>query len=104
MFTSVSGSLKKYAEFKGRATRKEFWLFVLFMYLASFFGGLVDGFAGTEFVGSLVFMGLIIPYVAVAVRRMHDAGRSGWFMLVPFYNFVLTLTPSVPSDENSASE
>ena len=104
MFTSVSGSLKKYAEFKGRATRKEFWLFVLFMYLASFIGGLVDGFAGTEFVGSLVFMGLIIPYVAVAVRRMHDAGKSGWFMLVPFYNFVLTLTPSVPSDENSASE
>lgn len=104
MFTSVSSSLKKYAEFKGRATRKEFWLFVLFMYLASFIGGLVDGFAGTEFVGSLVFMGLIIPYVAVAVRRMHDAGKSGWFMLVPFYNFVLTLTPSVPSDENSASE
>ena len=104
MFKSISNSLNKYTDFKGRATRSEFWYFVLFMYLASFFGGIVDGFAGTEFVGSLVFIGLVIPYIAVAVRRMHDAGKSGWFMLVPFYNFVLTLTPSVPADEDTKSE
>lgn len=104
MFKSISKSLSQYADFKGRATRSEFWYFVLFMYLASFFGGVVDGFAKTEFFGSLVFFGLVIPYIAVAVRRMHDAGKNGWFMLIPFYNFVLTLTPSVPADENTESE
>lgn len=104
MFTSVSGSLKKYTDFSGRATRREFWLFVLFMYLASFIGGIIDGLAGTEFVGSLVILALLIPYIAVAVRRMHDAGKSGWFMMVPFYNFILALTPSVPVDTSSSNE
>jgi uncharacterized membrane protein YhaH (DUF805 family) len=51
---------------------------------------------GTDFVGNLVFLGLILPYISCAVRRMHDAGKSGWFMIIPFYNLILALSPSVP--------
>lgn len=99
MFASISGSLKKYADFSGRATRKEFWFFVLFLYIASFVAGIVDGLAGTDFVASIVLVGLVLPYIAVAVRRMHDTGKSGWFMLVPFYNLILALTPSIQSED-----
>ena len=101
MFNSIAGSLKKYVDFQGRATRKEFWLFVLFMYVSAFIGGIVDGLAGTNFVGSLVVLGLILPYLAVAVRRMHDVGKSGWFMFVPFYNLVLACTANKATEPTS---
>lgn len=96
MFSSFIGSLNKYVDFSGRATRKEFWSFVFFYYLVIFLAGIVDGILGVDFVGNLVFLGLILPYISCAVRRMHDAGKSGWFMIVPFYNLILALTPSIP--------
>lgn len=102
MFTSISGSLKKYADFSGRATRKEFWLFVLFLYITEFIAGFIDGLAGTEFVANIVLVGLLLPYIAVAARRMHDVGKSGWFMLIPFYNLILAFTPSIPNPESNA--
>lgn len=96
MFSSFIGSLNKYVDFSGRATRKEFWSFVFFYYLVIFLAGIVDGILRVDFVGNLVFLGLILPYISCAVRRMHDAGKSGWFMIVPFYNLILALTPSIP--------
>jgi len=96
MFNTFKGSLGKYADFSGRATRKEFWTFVLFMYLSAFLAGIADGLIGTDFIGNLVVVGLLLPYISCAARRMHDAGKSGWFMIVPFYNLILALSPSVP--------
>jgi uncharacterized membrane protein YhaH (DUF805 family) len=100
MFNSISGSLKKYVDFQGRATRKEFWLFVLFVYAAASIGGIIDGLVGTGFIGSLIVLALILPYLAVAVRRMHDVGKAGWFILVPFYNLILACTASIPTETN----
>lgn len=96
MFNTFKGSLEKYVDFSGRATRKEFWTFVLFMYLSAFLAGIADGLIGTEFIGILVVLGLFLPYISCAARRMHDVGKSGWFMVVPFYNLILALSPSVP--------
>ena len=96
MFSTFTGSLKKYVDFSGRATRKEFWTFVFFYYLAAIVGGLVDGFIGTDFVGNLLVAGLTLPYISCAARRMHDVGKSGWFIIVPFYNLILALSPSIP--------
>jgi uncharacterized membrane protein YhaH (DUF805 family) len=96
MLNTFMGSLKKYVDFSGRATRKEFWTYVFFYYLLSFSAGLIDGFLQLDFVGSLVVLGLTIPYISCAARRMHDVGKSGWFMIVPIYNFILALTPTVP--------
>jgi uncharacterized membrane protein YhaH (DUF805 family) len=95
MFNTFKGSLEKYVDFSGRATRKEFWTFVLFMYLSAFLAGIADGLIGTEFIGNLVVLGLFLPYISCAARRMHDVGKSGWFMIVPFYNLILALSPSV---------
>jgi uncharacterized membrane protein YhaH (DUF805 family) len=96
MFNTFKGSLEKYVDFSGRATRKEFWTFVLFMYLSAFLAGIADGLIGTEFIGNLVVLGLFLPYISCAARRMHDVGKSGWFMIVPVYNLILALSPSVP--------
>jgi uncharacterized membrane protein YhaH (DUF805 family) len=102
MINSVTDSLKKYVDFQGRATRKEFWLFVLFFYISAFVGGIIDGLAGTDFIGNLILLALILPYLAVAVRRMHDVGKAGWFILIPIYNFVLACTASVPTQSNES--
>jgi uncharacterized membrane protein YhaH (DUF805 family) len=102
MFTSISGSLKKYADFSGKATRKEFWLFVLFLYITSFVTGFIDGLAGTDFIANIAILALLLPYIAVAARRMHDVGKSGWFMLVPIYNVILALTPSATTEETKS--
>ena len=100
MIDSVRGSLMKYVDFQGRATRKEFWFFVLFLYLATFVGGFIDGLAGTDFIGDLILLSLILPYLAVAVRRMHDVGKAGWYILIPIYNVILACTASSPTQSN----
>ncbi|NRD21568.1 DUF805 domain-containing protein [Winogradskyella eckloniae] len=78
-----------YANFTGRARRQEYWMFVLFNILFAFATVLVAGalvamteigaFAGIYFI---YILGVIIPSLAVAVRRLHDIGKSGWFYLV----------------------
>ena len=89
-------ALKKYATFSGRARRKEFWYFLLFLYIAIFAAAFIDGALGTEFIMMIVYLGLIVPYFVVAVRRMHDVGKSGWFILIPIYNIILAATDSEP--------
>jgi uncharacterized membrane protein YhaH (DUF805 family) len=88
--------LKNYANFEGRARRKEYWMFVLFNAIIGFILGLVDGVAfGTNELGTfgLIYnLAVLVPTIAVAVRRMHDVGKSGWFMLIPIYNFILAVT------------
>jgi len=83
--------LKKYAEFNGRSRRTEYWMFVLFNFLAilvlAALGGV--GIAISEDYGGILFVPLgiyvlavLIPGLAVAVRRLHDTGKSGWLLLV----------------------
>ncbi len=80
--------LKKYAVFNGRARRKEYWLFVLFNMLISFVLGFIDGAAGLTaesgwgLLGGLYTLVVLIPSIAVSVRRLHDTNRSGWWMLI----------------------
>jgi uncharacterized membrane protein YhaH (DUF805 family) len=104
MFSLIGSSLKKYVDFQGRATRKEFWSFFLFFYFVAFVAGGIDGFMGTEFVGSVAILALFLPYLAVAVRRMNDAGKNGWFILIPVYNFILLCTPSKPESSSQTPE
>ena len=77
------GCWKKYAEFSGRARRKEFWMFVLFNFLVSIAVGIVDGILGTNgALGGLYSLAVLIPSLAVAARRLHDTDRSGWWQLI----------------------
>ena len=83
--------LKKYAVFEGRARRKEYWFFVLFNVLVSMALGFVDWLTGNinpdtglGLLSGIYGLGVMIPGMAVSVRRLHDTGRSGWWLLITF--------------------
>jgi uncharacterized membrane protein YhaH (DUF805 family) len=91
MMDYVKQVFSKYADFKGRARRSEYWYFRLFNFLvliALYVPVLALVLADSKLVFlplvlmGLYFMGAIIPNLAVAVRRLHDTGRSGWFYLL----------------------
>ena len=88
-----------YANFTGRARRKEYWMFVLFHILFVYGGMAVLGgiaFAiESPFIMLLIYIYIfatMIPALAVGVRRMHDVGKSGWYLLIPIYSFVLAVS------------
>ena len=85
---AVQKCLQNYAVFQGRAPRSEFWYFFIFYVAANFLGNLI-----ADFVGTLVTLGLLLPYISVGVRRMHDRNKSGWYLLIPLFNFYLAATP-----------
>jgi uncharacterized membrane protein YhaH (DUF805 family) len=89
---AISDGFKRYADFSGVSTRSQYWFFILGTTIISF---IVQGLLG-DFGGNLFTIATIIPTIAVAVRRMHDVGKSGWFILIPFYNFILLVTPTKP--------
>ena len=82
--------LKMYAEFKGRARRKEYWFFILFIFMINFILGFIGGVAHIDvsIITSLITLGFFIPNIAVGVRRMHDSDHSGWWLLLPIVNLV----------------
>ena len=86
-------ALKKYADFNGRARRKEFWYFILFFYilvfLAAFIGGALHIGLGLYYICVLA---CLVPSISVAVRRMHDVGKSGWYCIIPIYSLILACT------------
>lgn len=96
---AVKSVLTKYADFNGRARRSEYWWFFLFNVILSFVTGFIDESispGGVGMIGLVVSLGLLIPGIAVAVRRMHDVGKSGWFILIPIYNLILSCTDGEP--------
>ena len=103
---SIRTCMRKYVNFSGRATRSEFWWFYLFTVLvnlvatsqaSSFVPTLLDGQDMTEnessyflnnffflYLSTITSLILLLPSLAVAVRRLHDVGRSGWWILIAF--------------------
>jgi uncharacterized membrane protein YhaH (DUF805 family) len=103
--------LKKYATFSGRARRKEYWMFVLFNIIFSIVATVIDNLLGTTqesgygILSSIYSLAVLLPGLAVSVRRLHDIGKSGWWLfiaLIPLIGaiwlLVLTVTDSQPGD------
>jgi len=102
---------KKYAAFSGRARRREFWFYHLFYFLIFFvivlvvamITGVLQGLAGQttyddqlgEALSGIWLLAFLIPSLAVAVRRLHDIGLSGWWMLIAFVPLLGNLTLTV---------
>ena len=103
--------LKKYAVFSGRARRKEYWMFVLFNFIFGLVASLIDlgigllTFAvfGFGILSILYAVAVFVPGLAVSVRRLHDVGKSGWYLLIilipiagPIWLLVLVCMDSQP--------
>lgn len=74
---AISTCLSRYATFSGRASRPEFWWFFLFQILASVAASMLG-----DTVAALASLALLLPALAVGVRRLHDIGKSGWWQLL----------------------
>ena len=101
-------SLRKYAVFDGRAHRTEFWLFFLFSFIISFFLGVIVGLVGSLwFITTLYALAVLIPGLAVSVRRLHDTNRSGWWILtglVPILGWIALLIFYVEDSRPGANQ
>lgn len=79
---AVRAALSKYATFSGRSRRSEYWWFALFNVIVSFVGAGVDAAVGRPLFQFVVALALLLPNLAVLVRRLHDTNRSGWWVLI----------------------
>jgi uncharacterized membrane protein YhaH (DUF805 family) len=104
MFQSIAMTFSKYFDFKGRASRKEFWTFYIFLLLLlttlQLSEGILSGVGLGAFNGLANIVSLItfIPNISCAVRRIRDTGKNVWFALFPIVNFILLFFPSAPQE------
>lgn len=107
--------LKRYADFQGRSRRMEFWMWILFTVIVAIVLGFIDGMLGFRFgpssstyyssggaagfstfssigiLGALWSLATLIPNIAVAMRRLHDTDRTGWWLLLPVIPYIIGL-------------
>ena len=104
--------LNKYATFSGRARRSEYWWWYLFVTIVFVVAGILDNAIGLTYsdltiggrwIATIALIVFLIPNLAVSVRRLHDTGRSGWWLLIgliPIIGFVVLLYFFVLDSEN----
>jgi len=86
---SISTCFSKYADFSGRASRSEFWWWALFVFLGSAVTGVIS-----QMLSAVFSLAILLPYLAVAARRLHDTDRSGWLLLlnlIPLIGWIVLL-------------
>ena len=99
--TAVKTCFSKYADFNGRASRSEYWWFVLAEVIVLIVASLIH-----QYVYFIAALGFLMPALAVGARRLHDIGKSGWLqllMLIPIVNLVLIyfyVQPTQPETNN----
>ena len=107
-------ALKQYADFKGRARRKEYWMFILFNIIFAFLAALIDNIVGTaspELGYGLFYivygLAVFIPGLAVTVRRLHDVGKSGWMyfiILIPIIGIIWFIILMIKDSEPGSNK
>jgi uncharacterized membrane protein YhaH (DUF805 family) len=79
---AISDGFSKYATFSGRSSRSAYWWWTLFYFLVIIGASIIDAAANTPVIAILVWLGFILPNLAVLVRRLHDTDRTGWWVLI----------------------
>lgn len=106
--------VKHYADFSGRANRKQFWLYALWLVVVYIVIGILSAALGEKAgnaVIALVWLALIVPNLAMIVRRLHDTDRSGWWVLISFLPligglilFVFEVLPGTPGENRFGNQ
>ncbi len=97
-------SFENYGNFNGRARRSEFWYFHLFYFISLVVSGAISVLTGLIFLLGITWLAFIIPLITVGVRRMHDVGKSGWYIFFPFYSMILALSEGDKGDNYYGSD
>lgn len=99
--------LKKYVVFEGRARRTEYWVFNLISFVISLVLSVIDNALSLGFLASLYGLAVLLPSLAVTVRRLHDTNRSGWWILIsliPFIGWIVLLVFMLMDSDPQANE
>jgi uncharacterized membrane protein YhaH (DUF805 family) len=91
---AVRDGFDHYVNFEGRASRSSFWWWVLFTFIVGVVANILDAAIDATIFSIIVGLGLILPNLSKAIRRLHDTGRTGWWLLiilVPLIGFIVLL-------------
>lgn len=98
-------TLKKFADFAGRARRREFWMFFLITMIICIVLGIINGFITEHpILPGLFLLAILLPNIAVIIRRLHDIGKSGlWalLLLIPFVGLIILIFACIDSQPGS---
>src|SRR3954453_14808632 len=99
---AIKDGFGKYLTFSGRSSRSAYWYWALFAFLVGIVATLIDLAIGSRIVSVITTLALLLPGIAVGFRRLHDVGRSGWWILialVPLIGLIVLLVFALqPSD------
>ena len=101
LLDSINDALRRFVDFKGRSNRKQYLSFVLFYILVDLFINFVN--PNSVNINAVIMGALTVPLLAVQIRRSHDVGKSGWWILVPFYSIYLMFKESIPEEPKDTS-
>jgi uncharacterized membrane protein YhaH (DUF805 family) len=79
---AISSGFSNYVNFNGRASRSEYWFWTLFAVLVGIVTQIIDMVIGAPITNVIAGLGLLLPGIAVSVRRLHDLDRTGWWLLI----------------------
>ncbi len=99
---AIKDGFGKYVMFSGRSSRSAYWYWALFAFLVGVVATIIDLAIGTRIVSVITSLALLLPGLAVAFRRLHDTGRSAWWILialVPFVGFIVLIVFMVQPSE-----
>ncbi len=91
---AISSGFSNYVKFSGRAVRSEYWYWVLFTVLGNIVAEIIDAVLGITAINPLFGLAIILPSIAVAIRRLHDLDRSGWWIfigLIPLIGWIVLI-------------
>lgn len=103
----IISTWKNFRDFSGRSGRREFWMFFLFNLVVTIVLSALDRalwHGDTQILGFVYSLAVIVPGLAVAVRRLHDTGRSGWWALlgiIPFLNLILLVLCALRGEDGT---
>lgn len=99
--------LKKYAVFSGRARRKEYWYFVLFNIIIMIILIIIGRAIDSSILSTIYSLGVLIPSIAVDIRRLHDTNRTGWWLLIgliPIIGWIVLLIFMVQDSQKGENQ
>jgi uncharacterized membrane protein YhaH (DUF805 family) len=82
---------KHYFDFQGRARRSVFWWYILVVFILGIIAYIIDRLLGMQIISGLLSLALLLPNLGVSVRRLHDVGKSGWWILLPLAPWLLMI-------------
>jgi len=98
-------ALKSYVKFNGRSRRSEFWYFFLINFIISaVLTYAIAPLMQSAILANIYSLAVLLPSIAVAIRRMHDINKSGWFILIPIYNIILAATEGDKGDNEYGAD